>query len=249
MHAKTPLSTHAKPFIPADFKHVQSVGAQMVAWFPIMIEMGPPAAAQHAKDAQSANSIKVSKVHRGRVESREGRSELPSRTPSPSGHSVCFSEVSTSLASCCTKEETLSDVSLSSDALQDMVADYPVATTIPTKNTFVHFSKDDVDMSAQAMLSKSSSAPAICLNHPFKVLVPPTPTELHERGECTPCAYFSLKADGCRRGDACMFCHLCPAEELFNRKRLKRKASKATKQAYKELEKVKPEANTIWYLS
>lgn len=46
--------------------------------------------------------------------------------------------------------------------------------------------------------------------------------ELHERGECRPCAYFWQKEDGCRLGDECIFCHSCDREALKLLKKQKR---------------------------
>ena len=37
---------------------------------------------------------------------------------------------------------------------------------------------------------------------------------LHQLGQCRPCAYFRTKADGCQKGDACEFCHLCTSEDV-----------------------------------
>merc|ERR1719463_449579 len=104
MHVKTPLSTRAKPYIPAGSKQDQTVGAQIVGWLPIIManagESESPAVAQRAQDSPCPKGIKASKVARGRSDSREDSSRMPSRTPSPSGHSVCLSEVSTSFVSC-----------------------------------------------------------------------------------------------------------------------------------------------------
>eukprot|EP00929_Paragymnodinium_shiwhaense_P028247 TRINITY_DN16411_c1_g4_i3.p1 TRINITY_DN16411_c1_g4~~TRINITY_DN16411_c1_g4_i3.p1 ORF type:complete len:163 (-),score=15.57 TRINITY_DN16411_c1_g4_i3:320-808(-) len=33
--------------------------------------------------------------------------------------------------------------------------------------------------------------------------------DLHDRGLCQPCAYYNRKSDGCRKENACYFCHLC----------------------------------------
>ena len=33
--------------------------------------------------------------------------------------------------------------------------------------------------------------------------------ELHEAGRCQPCRFYAVKAAGCKRGDACLFCHFC----------------------------------------
>jgi len=49
---------------------------------------------------------------------------------------------------------------------------------------------------------------------------------LHLRGECQPCAFFALRADGCRRGNLCEFCHLCDKKEIKRRKRQYRKHCK-----------------------
>ncbi|CAE8619752.1 unnamed protein product [Polarella glacialis] len=44
-------------------------------------------------------------------------------------------------------------------------------------------------------------------------------TEAHRRGVCRPCGYFSMKADSCRQGDACDFCHICTLDEARAMKR------------------------------
>jgi hypothetical protein len=43
--------------------------------------------------------------------------------------------------------------------------------------------------------------------------------ESHALGQCTPCAYFWYKKDGCRIGENCKFCHLCKKGEIKKRKR------------------------------
>eukprot|EP00929_Paragymnodinium_shiwhaense_P014806 TRINITY_DN122770_c0_g1_i1.p1 TRINITY_DN122770_c0_g1~~TRINITY_DN122770_c0_g1_i1.p1 ORF type:complete len:152 (+),score=32.79 TRINITY_DN122770_c0_g1_i1:86-541(+) len=50
--------------------------------------------------------------------------------------------------------------------------------------------------------------------------------ELHARGECRPCAYFAFRADGCRVGENCDFCHLCDRAQIRKWKKSKAKASK-----------------------
>mmetsp|Transcript_77477 Transcript_77477/g.134244 ORF Transcript_77477/g.134244 Transcript_77477/m.134244 type:complete len:400 (-) Transcript_77477:84-1283(-) len=57
----------------------------------------------------------------------------------------------------------------------------------------------------------------------------PIMQELHLKGECKPCAYFYAKADGCRGGADCSFCHLCPPTELKTRRKEKMKAMKKTR--------------------
>lgn len=48
----------------------------------------------------------------------------------------------------------------------------------------------------------------------------------HIRGECNPCAYFWQKADGCRQGNSCEFCHLCDEDALRRWKRTKKQKKK-----------------------
>lgn len=54
---------------------------------------------------------------------------------------------------------------------------------------------------------------------------------LHEKGECKPCAFFHRPDEGCRDGEGCQYCHICPEGEIKRRKRLKQQCKKA--EAYK----------------
>lgn len=54
----------------------------------------------------------------------------------------------------------------------------------------------------------------------------------HMRKECTPCNYFYYKADGCRQGGECQFCHLCPKGEIKKRKKERVKGLKARSEMY-----------------
>jgi hypothetical protein len=49
----------------------------------------------------------------------------------------------------------------------------------------------------------------------------------HEIGECSPCAYFWQKADGCRLGDECKYCHLCDRDAIRRWKKAKKQRKKA----------------------
>jgi len=51
-------------------------------------------------------------------------------------------------------------------------------------------------------------------------LAPAGGSQLHGTGTCQPCAWF-WKADGCKAGLACDYCHQCPRGELKARKRYK----------------------------
>ena len=39
-------------------------------------------------------------------------------------------------------------------------------------------------------------------------------SELHLRGECTPCTFWLRPGAGCHFGSKCKFCHLCTQKEL-----------------------------------
>jgi len=51
----------------------------------------------------------------------------------------------------------------------------------------------------------------------------------HETGACRPCAYFSLKGDGCRRGDNCEYCHFCSMDDVKDQKRSVKREARAQK--------------------
>mmetsp|Transcript_82138 Transcript_82138/g.129371 ORF Transcript_82138/g.129371 Transcript_82138/m.129371 type:complete len:212 (-) Transcript_82138:54-689(-) len=48
-------------------------------------------------------------------------------------------------------------------------------------------------------------------------------SKLHGTGKCRPCAWF-WKPGGCRNGADCCHCHLCPEDEIKNRKKAKHAA-------------------------
>lgn len=45
----------------------------------------------------------------------------------------------------------------------------------------------------------------------------------HYAGCCKPCQYFAFKGDSCRKGDSCLFCHLCTPEEVRARRKAQRR--------------------------
>ena len=47
-----------------------------------------------------------------------------------------------------------------------------------------------------------------------------TDLNLHILGKCKPCAW-KWKVNGCRNGDECSYCHLCPEGELKARRKAK----------------------------
>mmetsp|Transcript_153501 Transcript_153501/g.270910 ORF Transcript_153501/g.270910 Transcript_153501/m.270910 type:complete len:285 (+) Transcript_153501:87-941(+) len=93
---------------------------------------------------------------------------------------------------------------------------------VPVRHTFVHF---DVNTN-MTQLRRSQSAPEIMCKSPFRRIRNPEMEELHFKGECRPCAYFYQKADGCRWGTECTFCHLCPREAAKAKRKERVKAMK-----------------------
>ncbi|CAJ1424871.1 unnamed protein product [Effrenium voratum] len=59
----------------------------------------------------------------------------------------------------------------------------------------------------------------------------PFALERHRSGRCDPCLFFTRKADGCHKGDACAHCHICTWDEAKRRKnRLRLEQRKARRQ-------------------
>jgi len=228
---RTPLSTRAKPFTPK--AETWSGPNQMLNWMPIFVASNLQATvAPDFTQNEEPKDQDVQQMRRGRKCTREDPHRLPSRTPSPS---MSLSEVSTLAESSLTQDgssgNATSDVneySEDSKKLQDFVV----------KNTFIHLVEHDDDDAAgnHPKLLRCLSAPGSLLSCPFKTYTmlelhnkAYTVAELHEMGRCKPCAYRHGKADGCRLGSECGFCHACPPQELKNRKRMKVKAIKNRK--------------------
>jgi hypothetical protein len=65
-------------------------------------------------------------------------------------------------------------------------------------------------------------------SNPQAVVAGITPGSVdHGKGECNPCAYFWQKADGCRMGAECEYCHLCDRDAIRRWKREKKQRKKA----------------------
>merc|ERR1712087_609260 len=72
--------------------------------------------------------------------------------------------------------------------------------------------------------------PKVESNFPASLQLPPgllppvsTPSHgsmLHGTGSCKPCAWF-WKTNGCKNGQACQYCHLCPKSELKEKRKAK----------------------------
>eukprot|EP00931_Biecheleriopsis_adriatica_P113447 TRINITY_DN8849_c0_g1_i4.p1 TRINITY_DN8849_c0_g1~~TRINITY_DN8849_c0_g1_i4.p1 ORF type:complete len:251 (+),score=49.91 TRINITY_DN8849_c0_g1_i4:80-832(+) len=103
-----------------------------------------------------------------------------------------------------------------------------VQQILPIKHTFIHFSsvaeflgrcsdasKDEsLD---RKHLTRSSSSPAVLQ----------AVRQVHDPSSCKPCSYYHYKVDGCRQGDLCQFCHLCPKGTLKKQKKEKKRMLRA----------------------
>lgn len=106
---------------------------------------------------------------------------------------------------------------------------------IPVKHTFIHYNEtsdlegdvEKLPLFSTRQTSRARSAPRVLIQNDFsKLSFSRDMAMVHLRHNCQPCAYFHNKIDGCRRGPECKFCHLCPADEIKKRKKLKIKALK-----------------------
>jgi hypothetical protein len=102
---------------------------------------------------------------------------------------------------------------------------------LPVRNTFIHFDEGDTGLFSSAW--HCLSAPAILSQSEVEHSKYPVMEPAHIRGECRPCVYFTKKADGCRWGAECEFCHLCPEGSLQRKKKEKVKAIREQEHAEK----------------
>ena len=72
----------------------------------------------------------------------------------------------------------------------------------------------------------SPESPKLAIDLASCLPVPSAGSALHGTGKCKPCAWFH-KAAGCSNGDSCAHCHLCPEDEIRNRKKAKEAALRA----------------------
>lgn len=100
----------------------------------------------------------------------------------------------------------------------------PFKEALPVRRTFIHFPEalTSITSSNDGPIGAAfhASAPAIMTSKDFSTKYP-LMESAHMRGDCRPCVYFTKKADGCRWGDGCEFCHLCPVGSLQRKRREK----------------------------
>jgi len=106
---------------------------------------------------------------------------------------------------------------------QTKSADESNGTDMP-KSSFSCQSVLSSSTDESTMYESSSDSDASATDSPADSTAAPTEPRpdilyLHQIGQCTPCNYFRYKADGCRQGADCAFCHHCPKGELKRRKK------------------------------
>lgn len=130
--------------------------------------------------------------------------------------------------------------------------------TLTVKNSFIHFDDEEDEWwsldDVKSKLQRQNSAPKLLMDGPFglkheaagqprqeaagalpeALLAPEAKMQAHLRGECKPCAYYWDKEDGCRRGEACEFCHLCDEGERKRRKKEKARQQSIMKSMMKQ---------------
>lgn len=172
----------------------------------------------------------------------------PSRTPSPCDASDFLSEagfVATNMFSIAPESTSATDVPPGVWTTSESQAAQPIKVDMqekshdqpPVKRTFIHYDTSvedgtaakyhaEVNIDGPRRLAKSTSAPSILLRNIFRIIEKRSMAERHLVGQCSPCAYFCHKEDGCRWGTDCKFCHMCPSDEIKKRKKKKVKDRK-----------------------
>jgi len=105
-------------------------------------------------------------------------------------------------------------------------------TQWPVRFTFIHFEdrEEHPKQDRPVGMVRQSSAPGVLCTVPFSEKLSPMERS-HWMGNCKPCAFLHRKADGCRRGEECEFCHFCRPEELKNQQREKKRSKREHKKA------------------
>eukprot|EP00438_Fugacium_kawagutii_P036825 Skav228625 [mRNA] locus=scaffold2037:459167:464660:+ [translate_table: standard] len=108
----------------------------------------------------------------------------------------------------------------------------PAATACPARGfgAVASDARGRVMVDAKRALAKSESSPEPepdILTLSLEPELPSLGSRLHAAGQCKPCAWF-WKTDGCRNGQSCGHCHLCPAGEAKARKQAKVAAIRAS---------------------
>jgi hypothetical protein len=85
----------------------------------------------------------------------------------------------------------------------------PVSTTAPSSRDSTPTSRDS---------NQAASEPELMSQSDLELHKARKEAD-HMNGVCVPCSFHTSRADGCRHGDACPFCHLCTCQEARLRKK------------------------------
>lgn len=88
------------------------------------------------------------------------------------------------------------------------------ASCLPTTVNSESDAEDSDDVEAKDEHFEPNGESLVCECDPS---LPSIGSALHASGRCTPCGWF-WKAQGCRNGQSCSHCHLCPCGELKSRR-------------------------------
>lgn len=102
----------------------------------------------------------------------------------------------------------------------------PETMDLPLKNTFIHFDSTDSEVELERQ-SRKATCPDLVMRRAFRTKTAlrrrqQEKLNLHLAGECKPCCFFAFKADGCRHGDDCEYCHLCTRRDIRRWKKARR---------------------------
>eukprot|EP00930_Biecheleria_cincta_P099120 TRINITY_DN90766_c0_g1_i1.p1 TRINITY_DN90766_c0_g1~~TRINITY_DN90766_c0_g1_i1.p1 ORF type:complete len:237 (+),score=36.15 TRINITY_DN90766_c0_g1_i1:85-795(+) len=102
-----------------------------------------------------------------------------------------------------------------------------------TSSTSLPPDYDDLDVLADSRSSAASEKQTLGNNkqEDAENLSGEMKKKMHETGACVPCTYFRMKADGCRLGNSCDFCHFCSEQKVKQFWRTHKKVTRLEKSA------------------
>jgi hypothetical protein len=103
----------------------------------------------------------------------------------------------------------------------DDAKDAETPSSVTVRNTFIHIGPSTEPEATVGW----SSCPGVVMSTEFHTKYPAMEKN-HILDVCRPCAYFLIKKDGCRAGDQCNWCHLCPVAAIKRKKKEKVRALK-----------------------
>mmetsp|Transcript_40866 Transcript_40866/g.94099 ORF Transcript_40866/g.94099 Transcript_40866/m.94099 type:complete len:258 (-) Transcript_40866:76-849(-) len=202
---QTPLSSRAMPFVPAPGSQPTGRRYAWQAWYDLDQEADPD-----KLDLSHINSSSRPLVVNAAVLQEVGGQSSSASSASALG----------------ARSVSLQPCGQAFDKLDVLVRSTPTASWTE-RATFIHFSEEFPTGRRSKSATATCRVPATSGGQRDAEGSPLGPAEAHRLGACHPCAYFRYKRNGCRRGDDCTFCHLCPRGEVRKRKKAKCKALRA----------------------